>query len=111
MTARRAVYYAQKLSILDCAGLKRCVRILDPVGGLMNRLRNCKLALILVVVAMHGLVAVRNRVDAAEDRTELLPHWKKGQKLRYEMRKKSQRSQGDKVTLNMAAHTDFEIES
>lgn len=76
----------------------------------MNRLRTCKLALVLVVVLTHSLDAVRNRVDAAGDRIELTPHWKKGQKLRYEMRKKARRSRGDKVTFNTTARTDFEIE-
>lgn len=46
----------------------------------------------------------------ADDSVEVLPRWKKGEKLRYEIVKVRRRSQGDKTTLKSGTRTDLEIE-
>jgi hypothetical protein len=65
---------------------------------------------ITVTVGLLGLLAAGNPVDAAENSVELLPRWKKGEKLRFEMVKSRQKTQGDKATLKTTTRTDLEIE-
>jgi hypothetical protein len=69
-----------------------------------------KAPLLLVAILGLSVMAVVSRVGAAEDTIELLPHWKKGEKLRYEVVKSRQKIQGDKVTAKTSARTDLEIE-
>jgi hypothetical protein len=57
-----------------------------------------------------GLLALPTVASAADNSLELLPRWKKGEKLRFELIKSRQKAQGDKVTLKSTARTDVEIE-
>ena len=48
--------------------------------------------------------------EETDDPVEVLPHWQKGDKARYQIIKSRRRAQGKSVTLNSKTRTELEIE-
>jgi hypothetical protein len=65
---------------------------------------------IAVMLGLGVLLVSGSRAAAAEGSVELLPRWKKGETLRFEVVKSRQRAQGEKVTFTGATRTDVAIE-
>lgn len=64
---------------------------------------------VAVSLGFFGL-AVSGISAGAQDSVELLPHWKAGDTVRYDVVKSRQRTQGDQVTLKATTRTDLEVE-